>query len=445
MRFLETTARTSGVGGPSWSAAEAPNEPNFSRINDVSIRSSIGLGSALMASKIPGHARPSRSAYSPLVLLCACLSAGIGLLGTFNIKTISGSLVARPSGSALSPEVTMTGPGSVVSMQHGISKLASSKAPRRIAFFGDSTAVSYPKRRTIPSRLQQQLAALSADTKREVRVQSLGMLGLSPYDFYFAAHETVGAEPDGVVIGFTLASMSDRFNDRFRRPAFAALLAPQQLLEASGLPIHRYGLTADKLLFYAMLGWAEVEDSWNWFASGQQRVQSARRDLIEAANQLVDPEATDRFEYAHNLHRMLTNNLPGQKRFNATGTKAFYAKLLDGLPGGDPALVMLRAAIETYTDAGIPTLVYIGPFNYQHVDELGLLDRGKLQLSILAVKEEIRASGARVVDLHDLIPDSGFRDAGEHLTVDGIDGPLEVAKRIAPEIEEMLDRKRTGD
>jgi hypothetical protein len=76
----------------------------------------------------------------------------------------------------------------------------------------------------------------------------------------------------------------------------------------------------------------------------------------------------------------------------------------------------------------------------RHVEAVGAANPDGLARTLQSIRIASEGAGARFVDLHDLLPDAGFRDYGGHLDVRGdVDGPLRLARRLAPLV---LDAQR---
>jgi hypothetical protein len=105
---------------------------------------------------------------------------------------------------------------------------------------------------------------------------------------------------------------------------------------------------------------------------------------------------------------------------------------------GSHRVEMLAALLRGLERAGIPVLVWVSPVNVEHVRSLGLSTDG-LGRSIAALRKVARDSGAEFLDLHEALPGSAFRDAGDHYTVAGPDsGTSLVAAPLARAISRAL-------
>jgi hypothetical protein len=103
----------------------------------------------------------------------------------------------------------------------------------------------------------------------------------------------------------------------------------------------------------------------------------------------------------------------------------------------------MAAAVRSFAKAGVPVVVYVVPANLEHFERLGVLDEAGLQVTLAHLRRAVEGAGGTLLDLHALLPDAGFRDAGGHFEFEApLDGPLLVAERLAPIIREQAARRR---
>jgi hypothetical protein len=111
--------------------------------------------------------------------------------------------------------------------------------------------------------------------------------------------------------------------------------------------------------------------------------------------------------------------------------------VMRGLRPDDPTLRILAAALQRLHAASVPTLVYVGPANLEHLRSLGI-DQRRISASLATIRRTVEQEGATFADFHDLLPDSRFRDAGDHYTFEGEpDGTKWLSYRIAVAIMNM--------
>jgi hypothetical protein len=122
--------------------------------------------------------------------------------------------------------------------------------------------------------------------------------------------------------------------------------------------------------------------------------------------------------------------------------RAVLGAALRGAEFHHPVLRMLGATVGVFQESGIPTLVYAVPVNLDHLERLGLLQREGLARTLAAARAQVEARGGSFVDLHDIFPDSMFRDAGNHLYFEPPrDGPAQLAGQLAPHVARLLDER----
>jgi hypothetical protein len=77
------------------------------------------------------------------------------------------------------------------------------------------------------------------------------------------------------------------------------------------------------------------------------------------------------------------------------------------------------------------------------IRSLGSYDEAGVAHSVRSIRAVLEAEGVVVLDLHELLRDSGFRDAGNHFAVSAeLDGPDLVAAELAPAVAAQLQRQR---
>jgi hypothetical protein len=285
--------------------------------------------------------------------------------------------------------------------------------------------------RGLNDRLGAALVGL-APGESHFRVFSFATPGFTQFTQYFLSHRLADAGPDHVVLGFNLSSLSQSWRTG-DRPELAALLPVRFLGEAMRLPMYWIGLSTDELLLYTTV--AQLGSSEAWLALTQQQARcvhawGSAAEWLQARSSAPDGLA---YQMSHFYRRRQQQLLPGApERETEWLARWRYDAALAGVGPEHPVLQILRATLEVFREHRIPVLVYIIPINVEHIEKLGLLDRAGLLRSIESVRRVALASGASLVDLHDLLPDAAYSDAAGHLSVDApLDAPPIVAERIA--------------
>jgi hypothetical protein len=315
----------------------------------------------------------------------------------------------------------------------------------QVAVLGDSTSVSYPDGRRVYERLYQQANRLAHGRPR-IRVVNLGSHGAGPFDYYFLADRIAEARPDQAVIGFNLGSMGRAWRRSLSRPELAGFVGASRLAEAIRLPLHWIGLRTDQLLFYGAIVGAGGYDLWRLLQHEQVRLGSARATVESWVGERTGSHPEVPFQRSLKKARLARDLTPGGgNRYNARALRQHYGAALAGADPDHPVLRIFAAMVSCFERSGIETLVYTVPLNVEHLDAVGIFDAAGLATTIASLEAAVREAGGRFVDLHDLLPDPGFRDAPGHFTVEEpIDGPARVAAVLAPIVVAEARRSRTG-
>lgn len=335
------------------------------------------------------------------------------------------------------------------------STLASAYRPPRRAlelhFFGDSLAMpedtSHPERST-PLRtyltLTKMLRERGVAEAADVRMTGLVYSGFSQWTLYYLVDRIITLQPDLVIVEFNLYNFGSFWRHRDRK-IVAAMLTPRRVLEVSQLPTFETGLTVDDWLFHHVLlreGWLPT---WSAVQSEQARLASAYWVSSDAFQRRTGLPPLSMRQQAANL-AVASRDLPNQNR----ATKGFAQRLMDkalaGVTRDDAAIQMLEASLRRLTAAGLPVLVYVPPYNIDHLNSLGLMESSHLEESIETVAAAAKDHGADFLDLHRLLPDSAFRDSMDHLVESETGGGQQevgnkIADAITPRVLRILQEK----
>lgn len=307
-----------------------------------------------------------------------------------------------------------------------------------VAFLGDSMVISYPEGRRVPDRLQQRLDTLDHGQGR-VRVHSVAAPGMGAFEYYFLADLIAAAEPDLVILPFNLGSLADAWRGTFARPQLSGFIEPARLPQAMGLPLDWVGVTTDRLLSFVIVVRSGGFEPWRQLSAQQARLGSARVLLARTLGSRFG-NADERFSresFLHLKNQMVVNET---QRLTRSGVESRFGKALEGVRPDEPSLEVLAAAIHVFRGRGIPVLVYTNPTNVEHIASVIPSAPRGLALTLASIEVVAREAGARFVDLHDLLPNRGFRDFAGHLAVSGRvpDGPLHLAGKLAPVVVQSL-------
>ncbi|MEE3328500.1 MAG: hypothetical protein VX252_14275 [Myxococcota bacterium] len=306
---------------------------------------------------------------------------------------------------------------------------------RAIAYLGDSTALSDKGyKHTIPG----QIATRLSQSRGMPPVVSLADAGLGPVDYYLLASFLGETRPAAIVLSLNLASLSSIWLSRSSHPEFASQLGLDRWVEAFGLPLSVSGITADRLLLYPLLEAVGLSALWRAIDSYQVRVLAGWRALESYLDGTDGPLATNQFIVFASLlaEKEKEEVLRSQQQ-------ARYGKAIAGIDSADPSLQLLSAALQNWDRSGIPVLLVILPVNVELFESLGIDNREGLRETSQRLTELANASGARVLDLHGLLPAVSFADEHGHFAVGTEpDGAKKIAKYITPQLRSMLKGRR---
>ncbi len=312
----------------------------------------------------------------------------------------------------------------------------------QLVAFGDSTLVSYPRGQQVPDRIEEALTRRLPQGP-DVRLTNLAVSGVSSFDYFFLLDEILRAEPDAVVFSFNLDTLSRVWVESYARPELAGLLAPSRIFDAARLPLHWIGLSFDRFLFYLGIVQLGGYDAWYRLTLEQARVGRAREAARDWFDGLVGMRTGEDLDAAGADDLVARLFIPDQEstyfRFNRRGQRDHFGAALEGLPVDHPVLQALGATLRHLEDAGVPTFVFLTPINVEHMRALGIYDVEAMRASVSRIEEVVRGEGSDFIDLHDLLPDAAYRDAGGHFRVaPDLDGPSLLAEAMAPQLLESL-------
>lgn len=368
-----------------------------------------------------------------MVSLCALAGLAVGL----------GAPIALARGLGVDhPPLDINLLGNLHKRLQRLGPAPSFRARPRLYVVGDSTVLSYPRGRTIPVRLQQQLDAL-AGPRRSPLVHNFSAQGMSFFDHYLLADLFAASPPDLLVVNFNVANISTHRRTDLVRPPLAGALAPRRIPEALGMPLHEFGMTADRVLFYVAIVQAGGLEPWWWLAREQVRIAQGRKDLERWLGARLSPTSKGGAPEAVFQHRLGAARMsgllePGHLRYTARGERSHFGPALEGVDTRHETIQTVDRTLAAYRRAGIDVVFYVNPTNVENLERVGVYDPEGFGETLAALEEVVRRNGAEYVDLHDLLPDSGFRDAAGHFATGEVDGPLRVAEVLAPVVLQKM-------
>ncbi len=317
-----------------------------------------------------------------------------------------------------------------------------SKLPRSIsvALLGDSTAIAYPEGKRIHDRLSQDLASRWTG-RASVYVASLSSLGMTPAGFYLLADPITAAHADVAIVTFNLGLATSRLPASLQRPELAGWVFArrwwQTLVE---LDLHKYGVTADRLLLYRLFVLSGQTSLWL-----EQTSQQARLGALRPA---VEQLFADRFDFrgelatrqARTTLTYMEEMAPGSPpRRSARSAQRYYRGVMDGLGEDHWVAAVTRALLQEFARAGTRTILYVPPINVEYTRSVGAYDEAGIGRTLAMLERLALDTGAEFADLHDLLPDAAFRDNGGHFTHEPpYDGPQLVAEALTPYVELLV-------
>lgn len=288
----------------------------------------------------------------------------------------------------------------------------------RIFYLGDSTAMTTPPDRGIPAQLRKRLRELP--TGVEIDLRTLAAPGLSAFDFYFLADTILAARPDRVVITFNPASASAGWRQYNRHPELAGWIEGTRLCDAVSLPIADVGVTIDRLFFYSTIVRLNMAPLWQATRSLQARAGAGWEEIAPTGEHNLGDILKNRGQSAHRIK---------ERMFESQRLR--YASVTSGLRPDDPTLRMLAATVRYFTERDVDVLVFAFPMNVSWLQSLGVSTGEDIARSMQTVAAVVEAENGQFLDLHAIVPRSGFADRAGHLGyADGVDGPAIVAESL---------------
>jgi len=362
--------------------------------------------------------------WSSLLFAASLLtSALVVLLGAFSL---AGRLPAQPW------QTSMGVMDRILPNLQDLEKQALETIPRQIAVLGDSTVDFYPMNEKVPDRLQQALAR-SSPPAPPVAVTNLAFLALGPTAYYFLADRIAASRPDLIVWAVSLTHASERWRRSLPRPELAGWMAAERIPSTLTMPIDDIGLTADELLLYQLLVRADPGSQWRDFRVNLSRIDKFRAKSEKWLAQFTGTQPEKSFGIVSALKKFKSHKHPDlPNRYNRLGEIEHFGTALDGIDSSHPTIRFIGAAVQVFSEARIPVLVYLNPVNIQHLEKVGVVEAPKLRRSVNAYREAVEKSGGFFLDLHTAFPDSHFSDMSGHFRHDDeIEAQTELAETLA--------------
>jgi hypothetical protein len=306
-----------------------------------------------------------------------------------------------------------------------------------IAFLGDSTVIGYPEGLTVDKRLETVLASEWAGPS-ELRVESLSAMGMAPAAFYLLQDLINEAGPDIAIVTANLAVIRDPLSMELRRPELAGWVEFRRFYAALVTrDLHKFGVTADRLLLYKLFASTGVTPHWLSLSRQQARLghlrESAERNIAERTGWTGETSTRLTRQVAARVESFDAND---PSRRTAEGARRYMGELMAGIDEDHWVLGVLRAILDDFRARGTATILYIPPVNVERLRTVGVYDEAGLSRSLELLEHIAIETGAEFADLHDLLPDTVFRDGGGHFKYEPpYDGPRLVAAALAPYVQ----------
>jgi hypothetical protein len=307
-----------------------------------------------------------------------------------------------------------------------------------VLYFGDSLAmVEAPVRnsnRAVTYLLRQELentmVAAGAGQPGDLRLIPITHSGLSVWSLYYMADRIAALRPDFVVLEFNLYNFS-RFWQKRDRKILGALLPLKRLPEMLTLPTGDTGLAMDEWGFSKLVLATGTLPWWERVQREQERATNAYWSWSDRLQQWTGKEKLE-FRLLNYMEAMAKTQDPVTKRSTLEYSRKLFGPSLSGIDTGNSTFRMFSTALARLESAGIPVLIYVPPYNLDHLGQLGLLEGSRLAESIQLAREVSEQHGALFVDAHALFDDTHFRDAMDHLNEnEAVDGHKALALHLA--------------
>jgi hypothetical protein len=287
----------------------------------------------------------------------------------------------------------------------------------RVALLGDSVLGAPPGERSVADAINASVGARGTRGRR-VELHQLSWPGWGIAAQYFLADEIVRGHPDRIMLELNMRGLGPASAGDLSHPELAGLVRTNRLAEAAWLPLSDAGVTLDQLLFYRLLVANHLDGDWASLRRQQADAFRLRGPVENWLDSALGSTAFHDRTLAEALCLFDRLLVPGKNRERKNVLKRSLGNALAGIPAGHPRLQLLRALLERFHRARIPTVVWVAPVNVEHVRSEGLPLDG-LEASVATLRGVVESAGAGFVDFHALLPDRAFRDAGDHVTSEG--------------------------
>ena len=299
----------------------------------------------------------------------------------------------------------------------------------RLLLVGDSV-LGVGERYPLSLAVEKALARTRGRGSR-IHVDTMWWPGWAVTSEYCLADELVEFDAQRVVLEVNLRSLGTQ---ALGYPELAGYVRASHFLEALGLPLDAVGITANRLLFYRQLVASGAEEAWTRSIDVQARFFNLRDKVETAIEQRLHLRALDERKLLFFAYSMAHYQVPGKLREQRARVLGSAWGALSGFDPTYPPLRTLGALVRRFSEAKQRPLVWIAPVNVDYLTSLGI-DVSGFDRSASAVRAVVEANGGDLLDLHAVLRDAQFADAGDHATSAGPgQGTDALARRIVARI-----------
>jgi hypothetical protein len=307
----------------------------------------------------------------------------------------------------------------------------------RVAMVGDSMTFTDGPGVSMPEWVRRELVARQGKRRTGVHVLSWAAWGTAPE--YSMVDEIAQAKPDLLVLELNLRLLGPAPLGAVSYPELSGHIANDRLFEAAFLPLSHAGVTLGRMLFYRGVVLTAHESQFSDVLTRQAMLFDTREPLEKWLDAKTHTRSYEDRRLAWGYTLSARYLAPGTRhsRDSLPHARDALGDVIDGIREDHPRLVVLRAMLRDFRRAGVPVLVWVSPINLDHLARLGLGLDG-IERSMTTIQKAVEGSGARFVDLHALLHDDDFADAGDHYQRDGSPSG---AKRVGQELGLAIARE----
>jgi hypothetical protein len=315
------------------------------------------------------------------------------------------------------------------------------KSARRVGMIGDSMVFTEGPGTSMPDWVRTELEQHESNGAHAA-VHVLSFPAWSTIGQYCMAGELASAKPSLLVLELNLRLLGPAPLGAFAYTELSGFIDDSRIPEAAFLPLSQAGITLSTLLFDRALVKTGRGLSWNELLVRQATLFNTRAPLEAWLDEKMHRTAYEerRVEWGIALSGRFLVSRGSGARDSVPHARAALGDVLDGIGTGHPRLVVLAAMLSTFHRRKVPVLVWVSPINVEHLRSLGFSLEG-VDRSLRTIQDIVEGSGATLLDLHALLPDTAFSDSGDHYTFEGhASGRERVGREIGAAIAWAMER-----